>query len=396
MKSKIFTILFFFSTIILAETNDYIISVLTIGPGNSLSDSFGHSAIRVQDKSKNYDLVFNYGIYDFNDPKFYSNFIKGYLNYSLGVSYFKDFKSSYISNNRSIKEQVLLLPDALNKKIADRLIFNSKPENKNYRYDYFSNNCSTIIKDIIDESLIDYDYENDYVVENKGKNTYRNLIYENINKNSWGSLGIDICLGSYIDQEIDVKKNTFLPEYLFEYLNSSYYKHPDLSNKIKLVKKNNFINYENKEFQNLNSNNLFYSPLFIFIIISSFLLFLSSRDLNNKVIHLILQSTHIITSAIGFLLLFLWFFTDHFTSAYNYNLLWANPLNIILIFKSINKKWKIALLKLLLLSLALIVLHSITNVQVFNISLYPFFIFLAFRYLQLIKYYSKHDDLQSI
>ena len=396
MKSKIFTILFFFSTVLAAETKDYVISVLTIGPGSSLSDSFGHSAIRVQDKSKNYDLVFNYGVYDFNDPNFYSNFIKGYLNYSLGVSYYKDFKSSYISNNRSIKEQVLLLPDVLNRKIADRLIFNSKPENKNYRYDYFSNNCSTIIKDIIDESLIDYDYENDYIVENKGKNTYRNLIYENINKNSWGSLGIDICLGSYIDQEIDVKKNTFLPEYLFEYLNSSYYKHPDLSNKIKLVKKNNFINYENKEFQNLNSNNLFYSPLFIFIIISSFLLFLSLRDLNNKVIHLILQSTHIITSAIGFLLLFLWFFTDHFTSAYNYNLLWANPLNIILIFKSINKKWKIALLKLLLLSLALIVLHSITNVQVFNISLYPFFIFLAFRYLQLIKYYSKHDDLQSI
>ncbi|MDG1681742.1 MAG: DUF4105 domain-containing protein [Flavobacteriaceae bacterium] len=396
MKSKIFTILFFFSTVLAAETKDYVISVLTIGPGSSLSDSFGHSAIRVQDKSKNYDLVFNYGVYDFNDPNFYSNFIKGYLNYSLGVSYYKDFKSSYISNNRSIKEQVLLLPDVLNKKIADRLIFNSKPENKNYRYDYFSNNCSTIIKDIIDESLIDYDYENDYIVENKGKNTYRNLIYENINKNSWGSLGIDICLGSYIDQEIDEKKNTFLPEYLFEYLNSSYYKHPDLSNKIKLVKKNNFINYENKEFQNLNSNNLFYSPLFIFIIISSFLLFLSLRDLNNKVIHLILQSTHIITSAIGFLLLFLWFFTDHFTSAYNYNLLWANPLNIILIFKSINKKWKIALLKLLLLSLALIVLHSITNVQVFNISLYPFFIFLAFRYLQLIKYYSKHDDLQSI
>ncbi len=396
MKSKIFTILFFFSTVLAAETKDYVISVLTMGPGSSLSDSFGHSAIRVQDKSKNYDLVFNYGVYDFNDPNFYSNFIKGYLNYSLGVSYYKDFKSSYISNNRSIKEQVLLLPDVLNRKIADRLIFNSKPENKNYRYDYFSNNCSTIIKDIIDESLIDYDYENDYIVENKGKNTYRNLIYENINKNSWGSLGIDICLGSYIDQEIDVKKNTFLPEYLFEYLNSSYYKHPDLSNKIKLVKKNNFINYENKEFQNLNSNNLFYSPLFIFIIISIFLLFLSLGDLNNKAIHLILQSTHIITSAIGFLLLFLWFFTDHFTSAYNYNLLWANPLNIILIFKSINKKWKIALLKLLLLSLALIVLHSITNVQVFNISLYPFFIFLAFRYLQLIKYYSKHDDLQII
>jgi hypothetical protein len=394
MKSKIFTILFFFSTILLAETNDYIISVLTIGPGNSLSDSFGHSAIRVQDKSKNYDLVFNYGIYDFNDPKFYSNFIKGYLNYSLGVSYFKDFKSSYISNNRSIKEQVLLLPDSLNKKIVDRLIINSKPENKNYLYDYFSNNCSTIIKDIIDESLIKYDYQNTYVV--KDKNTYRNLIYENINKNSWGSLGIDICLGSYIDQEIDAEKNTFLPEYLFEYLNSSYYKHPELGNKIKLVKKINLINNKNKQFPNLNIDTLLCSPLFIFIILSSLLIYLNVKYLNNKKVHLLLQSTHIITSAIGFLILFLWFFTDHYSAAYNYNLLWANPLNIILIFKIINKKWKVALLKLLLLSLALIVLHSITNVQVFNISLYPIFIFLAFRYFQLIKYYLKRDDLQNI
>ena len=394
MKSKVFTILFFFSTILLAETNDYVISVLTIGPGNSLSDSFGHSAIRVQDKSKNYDLVFNYGIYDFNDPKFYSNFIKGYLNYSLGVSYFKDFKSSYISNNRSIKEQVLLLPDSLNKKIVDRLIFNSKPENKNYLYDYFSNNCSTIIKDIIDESLIKYDYQNTYIV--KSKNTYRNLIYENINKNSWGSLGIDICLGSYIDQEIDAKKNTFLPEYLFEYLNSSYYSRAELNNKIKLVKKINLINNQSKQFPNLNIDTLFYSPLFIFIILSSLLIFINVKYLNNKKVHLLLQSTHVITSAIGFLLLFLWFFTDHYTAAYNYNLLWASPLNIILIFKAINKKWKVALLKLLLLSLVLIVLHSITNVQVFNISLYPIFIFLGFRYFQLIKYYSKRDDLQNI
>ena len=394
MKSKIFTILFFFSTILLAETNDYVISVLTIGPGNSLSDSFGHSAIRVQDKSKNYDLVFNYGIYDFNDPKFYSNFIKGYLNYSLGVSYFKDFKSSYISNNRSIKEQVLLLPDSLNKKIVDRLIFNSKPENKNYLYDYFSNNCSTIIKDIIDESLIKYDYQNTYIV--KSKNTYRNLIYENINKNSWGSLGIDICLGSYIDQEIDAEKNTFLPEYLFEYLNSSYYSRAELNNKIKLVKKINLINNQSKQFPNLNIDTLFYSPLFIFIILSSLLIFINVKYLNNKKVHLLLQSTHVITSAIGFLLLFLWFFTDHYTAAYNYNLLWASPLNIILIFKAINKKWKVALLKLLLLSLGLIVLHSITNVQVFNISLYPIFIFLGFRYFQLIKYYSKRDDLQNI
>jgi hypothetical protein len=179
-------------------------------------------------------------------------------------------------------------------------------------------------------------------------------------------------------------------------LNSSYYKHSQSNNKINLVKKINFINNQNKQFPNLNIKTLFYSPLFTLITFSCLLTFLNIKYLDNKKVHLLLQSTHIITSVIGFLLFYLWFFTDHYSSAYNYNLLWANPLNIILIFKAINKKWKVALLKLLILSLALIVLHSITNVQVFNISLYPIFIFLFFRYLQLIKYYSKQDDLQSI
>ena len=160
-----------------AKEQNYDISILTMGPGESLSDAFGHSAIRVKSKSPNYDLVFNYGVYDFNDPYFYSNFIKGNLNYSLGVNYFEDTKLNYVSNNRSIKEQVLELPETIKQKIVNRLILNAKPENKNYSYDYFSNNCTTIINDIIDESLIENDYENYYVLEMR---TSRNI---NINWN---------------------------------------------------------------------------------------------------------------------------------------------------------------------------------------------------------------------
>jgi len=245
MRNIIFTFLFFLSTTLVGQTEDYTVSILTIGPGNSLNDSFGHSAIRVQSKTKKYDLVFNYGIYDYNDPRFYSNFIKGYLKYSLGVSYFENFKSSYIANDRYIKEQVLSLPNDLKEKLVDKLIFNSKPENKDYFYDYFNNNCSTVIKDIIKGLLSQYDYHNTYESVTSNKDSYRSLIYENINKNSWGSLGIDICLGSYIDQQIDSEKNTFLPEYLFEYLNSSYYNYTNNDKKVekvKLVKNIRFIN----------------------------------------------------------------------------------------------------------------------------------------------------------
>jgi len=390
MRNIIFTFLFFLSTTLVGQTEDYTVSILTIGPGNSLNDSFGHSAIRVQSKTKKYDLVFNYGIYDYNDPRFYSNFIKGYLKYSLGVSYFENFKSSYIANDRYIKEQVLSLPNDLKEKLVDKLIFNSKPENKDYFYDYFNNNCSTVIKDIIKGLLSQYDYHNTYESVTSNKDSYRSLIYENINKNSWGSLGIDICLGSYIDQQIDSEKNTFLPEYLFEYLNSSYYSYSNNDKKIekvKLIENIIFIN-KVKDVEKSTFNIFLTSPLFIFLLIFTALFLLNYRNKENKKIHLALESIHILTSFIGCLLLFLWFFTDHTTAAFNYNLLWANPINFILLINVLNKKWKIAYLKLLLLSLILIVLHSITGVQVFNISLYPLFLFLAFRYLQLIKFYS--------
>jgi len=391
MKIKIFTLFLILSSVISAQSNDYVISVLTIGPGASLSDAFGHSAIRVQSKEKKYDHVYNYGIYDFKDPNFYSNFIVGDLNYSLGKNSFKNFKSVYISNNRSIKEQVLELPDKIKEKLVDRLILNEQPINRAYSYDYFSNNCSTIIKDLINVTLTQYGYANNYSLANKHKNSYRSLIYENINKNSWGSLGIDICLGSYIDQQIDPEKNTFLPEYLFEYLNSSYYNYTNNDKKVekvKLVKNIRFINKVNKV-EKSTFNIFLTSPVFVFILIFTVLFLLNYKNKKNKKIHLALESIHILTSIIGCLLIFLWFFTDHTTAAFNYNLLWANPMNFILLINVLNKKWKIAYLKLLLLSLILIVLHSITGVQIFNISLYPLFIFLAFRYLQLIKFYSK-------
>jgi hypothetical protein len=41
-----------------------------------LSDAFGHSGIRVIDRVNDYDIVFNYGVYDYNAPNFYGKFCK--------------------------------------------------------------------------------------------------------------------------------------------------------------------------------------------------------------------------------------------------------------------------------------------------------------------------------
>ena len=46
------------------------ISIVTAGPGEELYEKFGHAAIRIKDPVLNLDLIYNYGVFDFNQPNF--------------------------------------------------------------------------------------------------------------------------------------------------------------------------------------------------------------------------------------------------------------------------------------------------------------------------------------
>ena len=83
------------------------ISIITIGPGEQLYDSFGHNAIRISDPSNGKDLAFNYGTFDFNTPNFYIKFAQGKLPYALSVSTYDNFLRNYIAEKRWVKEQIL-------------------------------------------------------------------------------------------------------------------------------------------------------------------------------------------------------------------------------------------------------------------------------------------------
>ena len=97
---------------LIADSSRMQISLLTCTPGKELYATFGHSAIRVIDSNSVTDLVYNYGTFDFNDPNFYTKFVKGQLNYYLSVEYFTNFKFDYQAENRGITEQILNLSAA--------------------------------------------------------------------------------------------------------------------------------------------------------------------------------------------------------------------------------------------------------------------------------------------
>ncbi|CAH8295167.1 uncharacterized protein DUF4105 [Mariniflexile fucanivorans] len=359
------------------------ISVLTIGAGASLNDAFGHSGFRVKDPIRGTDLVFNYGVYDFNTPNFYLKFAQGKLNYLIGVNYYEDFFEAYISQNRSIKEQVLNLSTSEKQTLFDYLLNNIKPENRAYLYEFFYDNCATKIKDVCNISL------NNNIVFNKPKGfkdqTFRSLIYDNVNKNSWGSFGIDIALGSVIDKKARTEDHMFLPENIYKFFEVATIKN---SNK-PLVKESKVL-YE--KIESPTPSNFLTSPLFVFGVLGCFILFITFNDFKKQKQTVWLDvSLFTITGLVGILVLLLWFATDHTGTHQNYNLLWAFALNILVIgqlWKQKTSSWFIKYLKLLVILLCLLTLHWVMGVQVFAIGLIPFLIALFIRYIYLIKYFS--------
>ena len=362
------------------------ISVLSIGPGTSLNDAFGHSAFRIKDQRAHIDLVFNYGIYDFSTPNFYLKFAQGKLNYLCGVNYYQDFYESYVAQNRTIKEQILDLSQDEKQGLFNYLLNNVKPENRAYLYDFFYDNCATRIRDVLEKVA------NDSIVfkapDAFKQKTFRRLIHDHVNQNSWGSFGIDLALGAVIDKKASGYEHMFLPEYINTFFENATF---NGSNK-RLVKQSRVLY---KKLERPKPRNFLSSPLFVFINMSLIILLITYFDYKKKKRTAWLDITLFsITGIIGILMLLLWFATDHGATAQNYNLLWASALNVFMMGQLFRKKispWFIKYLKFLVIMLCLLMLHWSIGVQVFAITLIPLLIALLLRYVFLI-HHVKHSQ----
>ena len=175
------------------------ISLLTVGTGDELHSKFGHSAIRVHDPVKGMDVVFGYGQYSSFTDNFYLKFTQGKLNYTISAEPLSSFIDGYIIENRWVREQNLNLTREEQDKLFDYLQINYEPKNREYKYDFLSNNCATkipaIFKEIYGDKLqFNYNHLREQF-------TFRQLLRQNLDLNSWSNFGIDLALGSVIDRE---------------------------------------------------------------------------------------------------------------------------------------------------------------------------------------------------
>lgn len=301
------------------------ITLLTCSPGDELYSVFGHSAIRVQDPAYDLDWVFNYGTFDFSDPNFYTNFVKGKLNYILSVSEYHHFEYSYAMENRWIWEQELNITPYEKQYLFDSLRINRLPENRYYLYDFFFDNCATRIRDIFTEAL-ERDILYDYQGLEQGQ-TFRELLMPYLAEKPWAKLGINLGLGLPADKRATPWDYMFLPDHMMTVFGDAM-----LSDK---NHNENFIsgNATLLEGKEPSGAGFVITPLMVFILVLLATIFLSYK--NQQTTTLTVWFDRILfgaTGLLGLLIAFLWLGTDHQVTIWNLNILWAHPLHLIALF----------------------------------------------------------------
>lgn len=298
------------------------ISLLTCSGGEELYSIFGHSAIRVHDPEYGIDWVFNYGVFDFNDPDFYPKFVRGKLNYILAVSSYKNFEIGYIFEERSIYEQVLNL--SLNEKqmLLDSLSINYLPENRYYLYDFLFDNCATRIRNILVETTprpLNFDYS----TFDEGL-SFRELLMPNLVDMPWAGLGINLLLGVSADRTAHPWEYMFLPEHLM-----AAFENVSVANDSILAPLSQppSVLLEGKT---LSGSSLRQAPLMVFILLLLLSFYVTYVNLRkSKLNYWFDRFLFGIAGLLGVVLAFQWFGSDHTVMANNFNLIWAHPLHLV-------------------------------------------------------------------
>ena len=301
-------------------SEDSKISLMTCGPGAESYSMFGHSALWVFDPVNRIDRIYNYGTFNFEDPNFYFKFTRGIADYMLSLANSASFVREYTIENRTVEQQVLNLTQNEKQKLFEAVEENYKPENRFYRYDFLFLNCSSIIRDRVFDVMDD-----SYVLDttNYGQ-SFRDLLQPYIN-NSWIKLGINLLLGVKADKQASNWDRMFLPDHMRDQFSLTRSADISLAQPVTKIFLGTHppVTYE-------KTNNID-TPFIVFIILLVFTGFLTRKKFASSKWNKPLDSfIFLIAGAIGILLTFMWFFSEHEVIHQNLNVLWAFPLHILI------------------------------------------------------------------
>lgn len=186
------------------------IGVATMSPGTIFFERFGHNAIVVDDPANDMPLSYNFGFFDMEEDGFIGRFVRGEMMYRLVELPLTDDLRYYEETGRGVRMQWLTLDETQARRIAAALAENAKPENARYRYEYFTDNCATRVRDAIDRALGGGILEKQLKSRSEG-NTYRSEAVRLASPAPWMWLGFDLGLGPAADAPLSRWEDAYVP-----------------------------------------------------------------------------------------------------------------------------------------------------------------------------------------
>ena len=324
------------------------LKVAVIGPGNELYFWWGHIGLVVEDEITGRARFFDWGVFSFENENFFVNFAYGRLIYTCAVTPAELNFNEFIRTNRDVTLYTLDLPDAGKKAILRYAENNMLPENRDYAYHHFKDNCATRIRDILDLGL------GGQFKAKFGEAPGRYTLRQHVMRHTWFNPFFDWILNFWMGQDIDrpttVWEEMFLPSEIALRIKDFQYTDSD-GNQRPLVKSVEVVNKSHGRPVVLDKAPVQWPRnLVVSLVFSGLILFVyirRGRHRDFKIFIGLLQSLlGLFFGAAGSILFFMTFFTNHDYTYHNSNIIFVNPiffaaipLGIILAFTKIDKKY---------------------------------------------------------
>jgi hypothetical protein len=324
------------------------VSLITVSPGQELYSSFGHNALWVSDPVQGIDRVYNYGTFDFRTEGFYLKFIRGTLPYQLSVSpmYYTVYGAQ--AENRSVTEQILNLSLSQKQKLYDFLENNYLPENRQYAYKFFYDNCATRLRDALKaacgDSLV-------YSTEPISKaQSYRDWMNDYLDAKSWARFGMNLAIGLPSDHIATPQEEMYLPNNLRSHLDSA-----KIGGKRLVLITNPLFEARDTTSDRRSLIEMITGPNTLVLVLMIFLFQITNyQKKREKISYRFDKILFGILGLIGWFLLLLGVATDHGVTNWNIHLLWAVPFHLPLMLFLGNPKHRDWMRKYLLFCLGLL------------------------------------------
>lgn len=313
------------------------VEVLTAGFGTGdVWDRFGHNLLRITDERTGESVVWNWGLFNFDEPGFITRFLFGNTRYLMDSVPGSAYLEHYRRNNREVVAQELALSPGQRAALDALVRVNVRGEDRFYRYDYYLDNCSTRLRDALD-IVTDGALRRALELPSAARHTYRGETLRLVESAPWFFYGMDLALGSPADAALTPWQLAFIPMRFRDMLRSVMITGP-AGTRVPLVRSERTVVPSSRAaLPEAFGGAPWATRLLIGGVLLALLIvgcgMLGARGVRgfSAITFALGVGVHFVFGALATLIVFMWLFTRHTFWAWNHHLLLFTPVSLALV-----------------------------------------------------------------